>query len=274
MPLIPSDNIRVWGFETADDADFFKGSMDYKNLQWDPFVTGYSFIVWYKVPFWIEKTFGATSVRNFMQKNFHSFSGISSIELQTGTQSHGFTGNESNFATTIQKGNTDFSIKMQEFSGSPVRNLFQFWVSGIRDPESGIATYPKLFNCDYAAKNHTGQLLYIVTRPDANNIGQKNIEFACFYDAVFPVSIPLDHMNYDKGSHDDTEIDINFKGVFHMSPEVDNFARKSLEDIHYLREESEYLPTGHSIGGADRMGDSQVKPGEFPWLKKDSVVTG
>jgi len=271
MPLVPSPNINNWGFNTAKDADFFKGSMNYKQLNWDPYVTGYSFIVWYKIPFWIKQTFGQGNVEAFCQKNFHSFSGISSIELQTAAQSHGFTANESMFPTTIQKGNTDFTIKFQEFSGSPVRNLFSFWVSGMRDIESGIATYPKTFQCDYAAKNHTGQLLYIVTRPDANNVNRPVVEFACFYDAVFPKTIYQDHLNYDKGSHDGVDIDIAFNGVYHVSQDVQELAIAKLKEVYYLREENQYNAQGqpNNIGGNIFNNDAE---GQFPspWQKSQS----
>jgi len=276
MPLIPSSTSnKVFGFETTKQENFFKGSMNYKDLQWDPYVSGYSFIVWTKIPKWIESQFGEGNVQAFMQKNFHSFSQISSIELQTAMQSHGFTANESAFATTIQKGNTEFTLKLQEFSGSPVRNLFSFWVSGIRDPESGIATYPKMFGMDYAAKNHTGELLYIVTRPDANNVGRPIVEFACYYDAVFPVSIPMDHLNYEKGSHDGQELDIQFKGVFHTSPDVNDLALEKLKEVYYLREEAEYIASEPGVigGGTKNSDNPSVFPNPFITNEANNIKT-
>jgi hypothetical protein len=256
MPIVPSKNIKVFKFGTAGEPDFFKGSMDYKNLNWDPFVNGYAFIVWLKVPFWIKDMFGDLNVKAFLEKNFQGLSGLSDMDLQMGTQNHGFAANEADYTQNLQKGNKDFSIKMQEYSGSPVKNLFQAWVSGIRDPESGIATYPKRFGCDYAAKNHTGRLLYIVTRPDANNTEKNNIEFACMWDKVQPKKIPFSHLNFDKGTHDNPEIDIDFSGVFRLSPKVDELAQAKLKETFYLREEAEYNPNGTPIGGGEKLQES------------------
>jgi len=281
--LLPSNQIRVFDHSLVKEKEFFKGSMNYKQLAWDPFVQGYAFIIWVKIPFWVEQIFGGAAggggvVAKFLERNFHSLSGISDIELETATQSHGFTAQESHVPTTTKKGNAEFTIKMQEFSGSPVRNLFAAWTSGIRDPESGIATYPRQFNCDYAAKNHTGQMLYIVTRPDANNVEKKNIEFACFWDAVFPTKHPMgSHLNYDKGSHDLVDLDIDFKGNFHISPKVHELAVELLKTTYYFREEAEYDPKVDTLangGVAEILNAKSSISEEFPFSGKDLPAGG
>ena len=256
--LKPSQEIRIYDPSITDETNFFKGTMNHKNLQWDPLVVGFAFIIWTKLPQWIVDQFG-TGAKHFMEKNFQSFSGLSDIEMQTSPHSFGFTAQEYEVPTTIQKGNTEFILKMQEFSGSPVKNIFQYWVSGIRDPETGIATYAAKANVDYSAKNHTGELLYIVTRPDANNVKKKNIEFAAFYTNVFPTKIPLSHFNYEKGSHDLQEIEIPFKATLHISPAVDSFAKKKLNDTYYFREENEFDPTNPNAGGT-KNGEGVNKP--------------
>jgi hypothetical protein len=202
--------------------------MNTQVLDFDPLVTGYSFIVWTKLPFWVEKTYG--NFADMTQKNFKGFEGITSLDLETAQYNHTFNGNAYEYATSIKKANTTFTLKHQEFSGNPIKNMYQFWVTGIRDPETDIAVYPRAFGCSYGAKNHTGELLYIVTRPDANNVERNNIEFAAYYTAVMPLTIPMGHFNYTQGDHQSPEIDINFVGDLHVGPEVDNYAYDVLSD--------------------------------------------
>jgi len=221
--LIPGKSINAFKKEgTASQGNWFTGKMNTQNLNFDPLITGYSFIIWTKLPFWVEGTYG--DFAHMTQKNFKAFEGLSDIELQTGQYAHTFNGNNYEYATTITKGNTQFSLRHQEFSGNPIKNMYQFWVTGIRDPETDIALYPRAFHCEYGAKNHTGELLYIMTRPDANNVTMQNIEFAAYYTAVFPLRVPIAHLGYTQGDHNSPEIEINMVGDLHIGPEVDDFA--------------------------------------------------
>jgi hypothetical protein len=149
--------------------------------------------------------------------------------MTTESVSSGFNANEYHIAGGIQKANTDFTIKFQEYSGSPVRAMFQYWVSGMRDPETGLATYVAATGGNYGAKHHTGELLYIVTRPDAHNANGNNIEFAAYYTSVMPTKIALNHLNYSIGDRTAVEIDMPFKGNLHMSPRVDALAETMLK---------------------------------------------
>lgn len=224
--LIPGDNINAFNKIASKNGSWFTGKMNTQILDFDPLVTGYAFFVWTKLPFWVKDTY--PNFQYMTQKNFKAFEGISDIELQTAQYTHTFNANAYEYATSIQKGNTQFTIRHQEFSGNPIKNMYQFWVTGIRDPETDIALYPRAFGCEYGAKNHTGELLYIVTRPDANNVQHHNIEFAAYYTAVMPLKVPIGHFGYNQGDHNSPEIDINMVGDFHIGPEVDDFAAEVL----------------------------------------------
>jgi len=228
--ILPGKELTAFSFNTVNDS-FFTGHMNLQDLNFDPLVTGYAFIIWTKLPKWV--TNFAPKFKELTQRNFKSFDGLADIELQTAAYEQSFNNNEYNYATTISKQNTEFTLKHQEFSGNPIKNMYQFWVSGIRDPDTDIATYPKAFGIDYAAKNHTGELLYVVTRPDANNFNNSeihNIEFAAYYTNVMPTKIPIAHFEYSQGEHNSPEIDIPFKGNLHIGPKVDAFARAKLAE--------------------------------------------
>jgi hypothetical protein len=245
--MIKPGNIRVYDSQLATQQSFFTGGLNLKQLAFDPLVTGYAFIIWTKLPSWVVSDY--PGFKALTEKNFKGFSGLSDIELQTQQYQYGFNNNEYNVAAGITKSNTDFSVKHEEFSGSPIKNAYQHWVSGIADPETGIATYPKIYGLEYAAKNHTGELMYIVTRPDVNNTEKKNIEFAAYYTNVLPTKIPISHFEYSQGDHNQVELEQAFKGNMHISAKVDNYAKKLLANTYSFVTEGLFNPEISNNGG-------------------------
>lgn len=123
--LIPGKQINIFDMDkTRVQGSWFTGKMNTQKLDFDPLVTGYSFIIWTKLPFWVEKTY--TNFADMTQKNFKAFDGLTNIELQTAQYAHTFNGNNYEYAATISKQNTNFMIKHQEFSGNPIKNMYQF----------------------------------------------------------------------------------------------------------------------------------------------------
>ena len=252
----PGNSINSFNIKNASNSNFFTGSLDLQKMEYDNLITGYAFFKWVTVPKWITDTYSDFAVMT--EKNFKEFGGLSDIELETIAVTHGFNANEYHIAGGIKKQNSEFTIKHQEFSGSPMKNMYQYWVSGVRDPETGIATYPKIHGIDYATANHTGELIYIVTRPDANNVDKNNIEFSAYYTNVMPKSIRLNHFNYTEGTHDQVQYDQNFTGDLNLSAKVDEFAKEMLNKNSYgFKEMGSFDPTGDN--GSDDIGDSYDK---------------
>lgn len=250
-----STNVLVFDASVANQNNFFSGAYNTLQLDFDPLINGFSFFKWTRLPKWLTDTFGYFQA--LTEKNFKEGFNLSDIELETLAMTYGFNANEYNYASGIKKANTDFNIKHQEFSGSPIRNGYQYWISGIRDPEIGIATYAKAHGTDYAAKNHTGEICYIVTRPDANNVDRNNMEFASYWSAVIPTKIQLSQFAHAIGSHNETEYDQSFKGCFHMGAKVDAYAKKILEtEVYGMAEMSEFSPM--EFPGHDNLKDSKT----------------
>jgi hypothetical protein len=236
----------IYGEANSNKPEFYTGKFNSNDLLYDPLVVGFAFIIWTKFPDWVTKEY--PNVKQLTQKNFAGFDGLSDIEINTVGVQEGFAANEYHIAQNMGAKPSTFNLKHLEYSGSPIRNAYTHWVTGIRDPETGIATYPKQYNLDYAAKNHTAELMYIVTRPDANNFEGKNvIEFACYWTAVMPKRIPLAHHTYTKATQNaPIEIDQPFAGVFHIGPKVDEAAVKLLKAKQHgfeFIEENGYEPT-------------------------------
>ena len=222
---------------------FFTGVNDEVNKYLDPYVTGYAFIYWVDLPSWFEKDEDLKYFKVLSQKNFRSFQGVSAFDLGIATVQTGFPGHEINVATGISRQNTEFSITHNEYSGGVMIKMYQKWVSMIRDPRTGIALYPKLYDVEYGARNHTGQLLYIVCRPDVTNVKHNVVEYACFYSNVFPINVPLDTLyNYEMGSQDAPTIEITFKGFPEIGPNVTEYAKKVLANNIMSTEGDSFLP--------------------------------
>lgn len=213
-------------------SNFFLGTwdLDQTNLdRYDPFVGGYAYIVWTKLPAFFSNDL-KTAFKRMTEKNFKSFDGVQDMTLESEAVGLGFAGNTMDVATNLKKFEGTFTLKHQEYMGSPIRELYEYWVTGIRDFETGLATYHGAITgsnpIEYSAKNHTGELLYFVTDPTGSLGGAKAIEFACYYTNVFPTKLPQAHLNYSSGEHNTVEIDQEFKGVFHRSKKIDELAKQ------------------------------------------------
>lgn len=223
-------------------SSFFTGVEDEINLFMDPYVSGYAFVYWLELPSWFEKDEDLKYFKQLTQKSFRSFQGISPLDLNTATHQTGFNGNEINVVTNITRGNTDFTMSYKEYSGTPIRKMYQKWISMIRDHRTGTALYPKLFNVDYGARNHSAKLMYIVTRPDVTNTQKDIVEFAIMYSNVIPVNVPLDSLfNFEIGNQDSPTVDINFKGFPEFGPDVEKYAKKILSEKIINKDGDSYM---------------------------------
>ena len=225
----PNAGINVFDTSKAADASFFQGQFQSDTIVRDPLVGGFAFVKWLAIPSWVTQEY--PKFADLTEKNLRAFSGLSDIDMNTFAISEGFTNSENMFAGGIQKFQ-GFTMTHREYSGSPIRNAYTHWVTGVRDPATGIARYPKEYNMEYSAANHTGELLYIMTRPDVDNTSKHNIEFACLYTMVMPTRIHLSHLNFTAGSNDGSELEQQFVGVPHISPAVDQLAIDQLKLVY------------------------------------------
>jgi len=235
--------------EAIQSPDFYNGVTNTSKLHYDPLVTGYSIMIFTKFPWWVRQMFPLAPI--LLQKNFAGFDGNNDIELTTSDVQEGFSQNSYQVAQSIGAKSNDFSTKHLEYSGSLISRIFTFWVTGIRDPDTGIATYPRQFNIDYAAVNHTAEIMYMSLRPDADNIEFPIIEFASYWTACFPKKIPISHFNYSKASQTaPIEIDMTWSGVQHIGPGVEKAAQTLLRKYNGGR-------SFNLVTGADFIHDGQ-----------------
>lgn len=235
MAFKTQNGLKSYDFNENDNLFSGVWNLNNDNLQkYDPFITGYAFIVWTKLPAFFDEPF-AKRFKGITEKNFKSFSGVSDMNLNVEDVTHGFAGNAYGVATGLQKENNSFSITHIETSGSPIRELYSYWVMGISDSETGLARYHGKISNDmpYSAKNHTGELLYIVTDPSGGYKGS-GVEFACYYTNVLPTKVPQDHLNYSSGDHSSVEITMDFRGNYHQSETINAMAVNFLK-TNYIK---------------------------------------
>jgi hypothetical protein len=239
----PSSAINKY-LGTPTNASFFQGHFNSTQIDRDPLITGYAFIKWLSVPSWVNENVegGAGAFQAQTEKNFRALTGMTDIELATVQVQEGFSNSENHFAGGSQMFQ-GFTLSHREYSGSPIRRAYTHWVAGVRDPVTNIATYPAKYGLEYSAKNHTGELLYIVTRPDANNVtNAKIIEFACLYTMVMPTRIHLNQFNFTSGTNDGVEpLEQQFVGIPHISAAVDDLAVSKLNLIYPFMTMGEYV---------------------------------
>lgn len=241
--------LKKYDTNLAKDGHF-RGiaKFDSANLQrFNPLITAsHAFIFWTKMcPFVsllpngkeLEKIFKAVT-----EKGFKSFSGINGLQLGTETLASGSSGNDANIATVTTDDSNSFGIKCYEFSGRPIGNYIELIMTGISDPKTKVSTYHGLIadgTMEYAPKNHTMELLYVVTDSTEVSTG---IEYACLITNILFTESPRDFLNYDKGNTGIVEIDLNFTGVKYESPAINELATKALASLRYDKTQLAYDP--------------------------------
>lgn len=226
-----------------DDADLFRGmlKLDQGNIgQFDFMVGGYAMFKWVTMPTFMELGNPELTKRfkNLTEKASTSFEGINDISLQTEDVTGGFAGNSFKQVTNIKEEFDTFSMKVYEMNGSPIREAIAYWADGIRDKATGLATYHGLVDTiegGYTARNHTAELIYIVTNP---SLSYNAIEYACLITNIMPTKIPMSHLNYSHGDHPLVSFDLEFSGTKYESQYIN---AKAVEILKNYRDLSTYM---------------------------------
>ena len=228
--IVRGKGAALANLENVTSSTFFTGGYNTHTLPMDPLVVGYAFIKWTKLPSWFEKQ--CPWFAPLSEKNLKGFNGNDDQEISGVDASAGFTGNTSQFAGAMGGKGQGFSLTHNEFSGSPMATAYNFWVSSIRDPHSGIALYPTYDKgaTQYSAANHTGELLYVVLKPDVG-AGAASIEAATYYTNVMPTKMLRSMWNFTAGSQESPQVEMSFFGDRWYGAGVDNFASTMLSSF-------------------------------------------
>lgn len=248
---------------TKDDLTkyaFMLGGLDVTNPvleSYDPFKRGFARLFMVRKPLFVDEAI-PTQMKKFKHMLEYvntEINGISNISVGTTQLTGGYASREMTLPSTIDDGTNEFSVGTYELSGSPIREVLHYWVTGVIDTNSGLATYHGELDAQNAyevnSAYHTAEFIYVVT----DQTGRKP-EYACLLANCFPKEIPMDHLNYSSSSHDTVPLTVSFMCTKYESKQINQVAAKLLKKYQILTD-SIYFNGKISTSDIDKMTGSK-----------------
>jgi hypothetical protein len=243
---------------TKDFGEYglFLGGLDVssRNIdQFDPLREGYSRIFVMKLPRFMEERDGEMSRRfkHLIEFGFTRIDGIQDMNMDTEDITGGYVGAKFQIPNIVRDETDGVTIQVYEFSGSPVREFMDTWMTGISDPLTGLSHYHGVLDNEampYRASNHTMECIYVATDPTGNQP-----EYACMFANMMPKSVKKAHFNYSSGSHPAVQMDLEFTATKYESPQINEVANALLQKFKVLRDYLNYVSpyTKTMVGNMD-----------------------
>lgn len=215
------------------------GVTDFGNLvQFNMYETGYAALICIKIPKFLEKLADTqpkyapliNNYKHILEREFKSLDGIDDIQTDALEVTDGISTIEVTGKVTMQS-NSNFTMTLQEKSGSPITRVNELFLRGIRDPRGGqVKHYHGLIAdglLEPGFENETFTFLYIVT-----DNTMRNIEKSYLIVGAQPTGAKTSIYNYTKGEIEFQNVDIEFRGFPITSNEVDKKAKQYLDWLH------------------------------------------
>lgn len=238
----------------------FVGGLDVsvKNIdQLDPLRGGFSRIFITRLPRFMEIQDLDVSKRfkHLLELGFVGVDGIGNTTMETEDITGGYAGNKFQIPTIVRDETEQITIKVYEFSGSPIREYIDTWMTGIFDPLTGLAHYHGVISetCEYKASNHVMEMFYVATDPTGINI-----EYACMISNMMPKEVAKGHFNFEPGSHPAVQIDLPFTATRYESPQINEIAAALLDKYKILRDYLDFN-SGYSTEAISALPDYNLK---------------
>ena len=224
-PITIQSNIKS-NTKSFDKFGYFLGGIDvtHQNLDmFTPYIRGVSRIFLHKPPAFMQERFPDMTRRfkTYLETGYTSLDGIGDITVDFTDFEGGFAGQRYSTVSLSRDETENITIQLYELTGSPIREYLDTWITGTRDPRSGIAHYHGVIaekGADYySEKNHTAEMFYVNLDPTAINI-----EYCCMFAHMFPTRVPKAHLNYEKGNRDNAQLDIEMRCTKYESPAINN----------------------------------------------------
>ena len=235
--------------------------------QYNPLKTGYTRIFVVQMPKFMNRILPLASknFKHMIEYGFKSIDGIQNLTMEYEAITGGYAGRSFEIPTILKDETNAITIKVQEMSGSPVREYIEMWLSGISDPHTGLCHYHGALDKDAATgnagmeaiqANQVAEMIYVST----DNTGRE-IEFACLLSNMIPKVVKRDHYNYESGTHNAVEYDVEFTCTMYTSPDVNNVAKLLLDKYkiltNYLDFKSDYIMSNGKLE-ANKFADSNI----------------
>lgn len=215
------------------------GTTDFGNMvQFNMYESGYAALFVIKIPKFLEKLADsepkyATLVNNYkhiLEREFKSLDGLEDITTDTLEISDGINTINAIGKVTMQ-GGTEFTLRYQEKSGSPITRLHELYLTGIRDPRGGqVKHYHGLIEkglLEPGFENEVFTFLYVNT-----DNTMRNVEKAFLLVGAQITNAKTSIYNYEKGNIEFQDVDTTFTAFPIRSNEVDKKAKQYLDWLH------------------------------------------
>lgn len=255
-----------------DQWNLFRGVTDFGNLvQFNMYESGYAALFCIKIPRYLERlaedntkyTALINSYKAIVEREFKSLDGLQDIESDALEITDGISTLEVVGKVTMQ-GSTQFTMKIQEKSGSPVTRLHELYLTGLRDPRGGqVKHYHGLIGdnkLEPGFENETFTYLYINT-----DNTMRSIEKAYLLLAAQPTTAKTSIYNYEKGNIEFQDVDIEFRAFPVTGDQVN---KKAQDYLNWLHDPSN---KNHIIVNSDNFDYSINRPEKENKISKISV---
>ncbi len=232
-------NIRQ-GSDKIQQYSLFLGGLNTKSSaieQYSPLRVGYARIFFVKMPVFLKSILpGKTAnFKHMLEYGFVGIDGIQNTTLEFEQMTGGYAGRSFDVASTAKDETNEVTVKLYEFTGSPVREYTDMWISGISDPNTGIGHYHGAIGTNgivYNQANHTAEAIYVQTDPTGR---EDAIEYACLLTNMIPKNVKKDHFNFEAGQHPVVQVDVPFTCVKYESPQINLVAKQLIAKYKILR---------------------------------------
>ena len=263
-----ANNYMKRNTKSYKDLSYFISGIDVTDQNLDqltPYIPGIARLFMHKEPVFMQIAFPqqTENFKSYIETGYKSISGIEDLNASAETIQGGWANQSYEVITSVQDETNTLSIGLYEQTGSPVREFIELWLTGMRDPRSGVAHYhgvvetPDLgtsntgagtndnvrlrgntngnyvngefkmnenrFYVPYCERNHTAEFVYYDLDPTAHYI-----EYACMFAHAFPKSAKKDHLNYSSGERSPIEMTVDFSVTKYESRYINDLA------VHYL----------------------------------------
>lgn len=195
MPYNPFLNMS--NFNKYNYGDKIRGIYGDHETYIDPYLTGYHFVFFTKLP----QALQTQGVGSFLTCNAQSVT-VPDISVAP-ISFNGVNGFQWSVPGTVTYNHT-VSIKFIEFAGIPITMIMGNWVNIYRNLIYGIAD-PTTTNA-YTQSSYKGKMLYATTLPDA-----KTVQYAAAFTGVYPTNVPTSGFNSDRANQQKFEPNITFQ---------------------------------------------------------------
>ena len=236
-------NIAQFDASNIQKYSLFLGGLDttHESLkQYDPLRTGYGRIFFVRMPFFMECLMPTATkgVKHMLEYGNTGITGLGNTTLDFEQFTGGYAGKSFDIPTVAKDETTEITIQLYEFAGSPIREYMEMWISGISDPNTGLATLHNArtdagARVKYTQANITAEAFFVHSGPTGR---ADDIQYACFLTNMMPKQATKDHFEYTSGDHKIVQISQTFTCVKYESAQINTVAKALIKKYVILRD--------------------------------------